>query len=119
MSEYKHTQIGHVIIWSLLVVAVLGAIKATFELGPHRELLLVGIVLLITLALFYKLTITIDDEFCARRWVLELSRRDADIAHRRMRTRSHSLVVRLGNSSDAVRLALQRFRLGRCGDQVA
>ncbi len=62
MSEYKHTQIGHVIIWSLLVVAVLGAIKATFELGPHRELLLVGIVLLITLALFYKLTITIDDE---------------------------------------------------------
>jgi len=62
VSEYKHTQIGHVIIWSLLVVAVLGAIKATFKLGPHRELLLVGIVLLITLALFYKLTITIDDE---------------------------------------------------------
>jgi hypothetical protein len=47
-------------------VAVLFAIKATFELGPHRELLLAGIVLLITLALFYKLTIRIDDEtLCA------------------------------------------------------
>ena len=58
---------GHVIIWSLLVAAVLFAINATFGSSPHREsLLVVSVVLLITLALFYKLTITINEEtLCA------------------------------------------------------
>ena len=67
MTEYERTQIGHVIIWSLLVLAVLFAINATVGSSPHREsLLVVSVVLLITLALFYKLTITINEEtLCA------------------------------------------------------
>jgi len=56
-----------VIIWSLFLPAVLFAINATFGSSPHGEsLLLVSVVLLITLALFYKLTITINQEnLCA------------------------------------------------------
>ena len=68
MTEYRHTQIGRVIIWALLVGSVCFAIGAIFESSLHRETLLVAsIVLLITLALFYELTITIDNEtLCAR-----------------------------------------------------
>ena len=67
MSEYERKQIGHVIIWSLFVPAVLFAINATVGSSPHREsLLVVSVVLLITFALFYKLTITINEEtLCA------------------------------------------------------
>ena len=67
MTRYEHRQIGYVIIWSLLVGIILLAIGAIFGSSPNREtLLIVSIVLLITLALFYKLTIRIDDErLCA------------------------------------------------------
>jgi hypothetical protein len=67
VTQYEHTQIGHVIIWSLFVPAALFAINATFRSSPHREsFLVVSVVLLITLALFYKLTITINEEtLCA------------------------------------------------------
>ena len=66
MSEYGHTQIGRVIIWSLLVGAVLFALGATFESSPHRVTLLLACMLLIILALFYKLTIRINNEsLCA------------------------------------------------------
>lgn len=62
MTRYGHTQIGHVVIWTLVAAAVLVALQATVKLGPHREpLLIVSVVLLIALALFYKLTITIDN----------------------------------------------------------
>jgi len=67
VTQYAHTQIGHVIIWALFVAAALFAINATFGSSPHREsLLVVSVVLLITLSLFYKLTITINEEtLCA------------------------------------------------------
>jgi hypothetical protein len=68
VTQYEHTQIGHVIIWSLFVAAVLFTIYATFGSSPHRggSLFVVSVVLLITLALFYKLTITIKEEtLCA------------------------------------------------------
>jgi hypothetical protein len=62
VTRYEHTQIGHVVIWTLVAAAVLVALQATVKLGPHREpLLIVSVVLLIALALFYKLTITIDN----------------------------------------------------------
>ena len=62
MTRYEHTQVGHVVIWTLVAAAVLVALQATVKLGPHREpLLIVSVVLLIALALFYKLTITIDN----------------------------------------------------------
>jgi hypothetical protein len=67
VTEYERTQVGHVTIWCLFVLAVLFAINATAGSSPHREsLLVVSVVLLITLALFYKLSITINEEtLCA------------------------------------------------------
>ena len=67
MTRYEHTQIGHVVIWSLLVGAVLFASGGLFESSSHRESFRLGsVVLLLILAVFYKLTITIGDE--ALRW---------------------------------------------------
>ena len=61
--RYQHTQIGHLIIWTLLIGAVLFAIGPVFESSPHPETaVIVSIVLLVILVLFYKLTISIDDE---------------------------------------------------------
>ncbi|MFL6500263.1 MAG: hypothetical protein ACJ8LL_06045 [Candidatus Udaeobacter sp.] len=63
MTRYEHTQIGHVIIWSLLAVILIvnGGL-----LGPHPRLLAASIILLVCLVLFYRLKITIDDEtLCA------------------------------------------------------
>jgi hypothetical protein len=63
VSKYKHTQIGHAIIWALLAGTVLFAVSAVFESSPHPwATLIVSIVLLVTLVLFYKLTVTVDDE---------------------------------------------------------
>jgi hypothetical protein len=62
VTRYEHTQIGHVIIWSLLAIILIasgGLIGSPF----HRELaLFVSIVLLVCLILFYRLRITIEDE---------------------------------------------------------
>ena len=62
MTRYEHTQIGHVIIWSLLAIILI----ASGELvGPsfHREPpVIVSIILPVCLVLFYKLRITIEDE---------------------------------------------------------
>ena len=63
MTRYEHTQIGHVIIWSLLAIILIvnGGL-----IGHHRPLLAASIILLVCLVLFYKLRITIDDEtLCA------------------------------------------------------
>ena len=67
MTRYAHTQIGHVIIWSLIGVIALIAITGFLGSSSHREVsVVVLIILLITLALFYKLTITINEEIlCA------------------------------------------------------
>ena len=63
MTRYEHTQIGYAMIWILAAAAVLAAIGATVESSLHREIpLVVLIVLLVTIPLFYKLTITINDE---------------------------------------------------------
>ena len=67
MTRYEHTQIGHVIIWSLLGVMMLVAITGTFHSSSHPANLLVPCVILsVALALFYKLTIKIDGKvLCA------------------------------------------------------
>lgn len=64
MRRYEHTQIGHVIIWSLLAIIL---IVSGFAGLSHREIpLVVPIILLVCLVLFYKLRITIEDEtLCA------------------------------------------------------
>jgi hypothetical protein len=66
VTRYEHTQIGHVIIWSLLAI-ILIASGALIGSPFHREPpLVVSIILLVCLALFYKLKITIEDEtLCA------------------------------------------------------
>jgi hypothetical protein len=81
VTQYEHTQIGHVIIWSLLVPAVLFAINATFGSSPHREsLLVVSVVLLITLALFYKLTIAINEEALCASFGIGMIRKRVSVA---------------------------------------
>jgi hypothetical protein len=64
MTRYEHTQIGHVIIWSLLAIILIASGLAGLS---HREIpLVVSIILLTCLVLFYKLRITIDGEtLCA------------------------------------------------------
>lgn len=66
MTRYEHTQIGHVITWSLLAI-ILIASGGLIGSPPHRGApLVVSIILLGCLVLFYKLTITIEDEsLCA------------------------------------------------------
>jgi hypothetical protein len=81
VSEYARAQIGHVIIWSLFVPAVLFAINATFGSSPHRESLsVVSVVLLITLALFYKLTITINEETLCASFGIGMIRKRVSVA---------------------------------------
>jgi hypothetical protein len=66
VTRYQHTQIGHVIIWSLLaivLIATVGLMGPSFHRGPP---FIVSIILLFCLVLFYKLKITIDNEIlCA------------------------------------------------------
>jgi hypothetical protein len=63
VTRYERTQTGWAIIWVLFVAALLVAIGRFFQAPPAREIsLIVSVLLLITIAAFYKLTITIDAE---------------------------------------------------------
>ena len=65
MTRYEHTQIGHVIIWSVLAIILVTSIGliGSFHRQPP---FIISIILLVCLVLFYKLSITIDDEnLCA------------------------------------------------------
>jgi len=62
VTRYEHTQIGHVIIWSLLAIILIvsgGLIGSSSNREPS---LIVSIILLVCLVLFYKLRITLGDE---------------------------------------------------------
>jgi hypothetical protein len=62
VTRYGHTQIGHVIIWSLLAIVLITS-GALIGSSFHREPpLVVSIILLVCLALFYKRKISIEDE---------------------------------------------------------
>ena len=64
MTRYEHTQIGHVIIWSLLAIILIA--NGVTGAVAHWPALIVSLILLICLILFYKLRITIeDDTLCA------------------------------------------------------
>jgi hypothetical protein len=58
VTRYEHTQIGHVIIWSLLAIIL---IASGGLISHHPPLIIVSIVLLVSVALFYRLKITIED----------------------------------------------------------
>lgn len=66
MRRYEHTQIGHVIIWSVLAIILIAG-SGLIGSSSHREPpVIVSIILPICLVLFYKLRITIeDDTLCA------------------------------------------------------
>jgi hypothetical protein len=62
VTRYEHTQIGHVIIWSLLAIILIasgGLMGSPFHREPPA---VVSIILLVCLVLFYRLRITIEDE---------------------------------------------------------
>jgi hypothetical protein len=82
VTRYEHTQIGQVIIWSLLAIILIasgGWVASSSQPGPP---VVVSIILLVCLILFYKLRITIEDQtLCAsfglgvirkRVWVAEI-----------------------------------------------
>jgi hypothetical protein len=63
VTRYEHTQIGHVIIWS--VIAMLLVLNGGL-IGQRALPLTASIILLVCLVLFYRLKITIDDKtLCA------------------------------------------------------
>ena len=63
MTRYEHTQIGHVIIWSILAIIL---IASSGLIGHHASPMIISIILLVCLVLFYRLRITIEDEtLCA------------------------------------------------------
>jgi len=67
VNRYRHTQIGHVIIWPLLPFIVLIGSGGFVGSLYHRQPPLVALIVLVAaLLLFYKLTIKIGDEtLCA------------------------------------------------------
>ena len=60
MTRYEHTQIGHVIIWTLLGIILIA--NGVTEALAHWPTLVVSLILLLCLVLFYRLKITIEDE---------------------------------------------------------
>jgi len=63
VTRYEHTQIGHVIIWSLLPIIV---IASAGLISHHPPPFIVLLLLLICIVLFYRLKITIEDQtLCA------------------------------------------------------
>jgi hypothetical protein len=63
VTRYEHRQIGHVLIWALLGASVLVWVGPISHGAPPLGSSLVSpAVFLITAALFYKLTIKIDDQ---------------------------------------------------------
>ena len=63
MMRYEHTQIGHVIIWSLLAIILIASGGLA---GHHASPIIISIILLVCLVLFYRLKIVIENEtLCA------------------------------------------------------
>jgi len=63
VTRYEHTQIGHVIIWSLLAIIL---IASGGLISHHAPPVIVAVILLVCVVLFYRLKITIENEtLCA------------------------------------------------------
>ena len=81
MTRYAHTQIGYVIIWSLAGVIALIAITGFIGSSSHREVpLIVLIILLVSLALFYNLRITIEDDTLRASFGIGIIRKNVPLA---------------------------------------
>jgi len=77
VTRYEHTQIGHVIIWSVLAIIL---IANGGLIGHHGSPLVVSIILLVCLVLFYKLRITIEDETLRASFGLGIIRKKVRLA---------------------------------------
>ncbi len=63
MTRYKHTQIGHVVIWAVLVISVVVAIETISQPSRSHEIsVVISLLLLVTIPLFCRLRIEIDDQ---------------------------------------------------------
>ena len=63
MTRYKHTQIGHVVIWAVLVISVVVAIGTISQPSRSHEIsVVISLLLFVTIPLFCKLRIEIDDQ---------------------------------------------------------
>jgi len=81
VTEYEHTQIGHVAIWALLVPAILFALGAMSQSPPDQGIsFVISLVFLITIALFYKLTITINEETLSASFGIGIIRKRVSVA---------------------------------------
>jgi hypothetical protein len=81
VTRYAHTQIGYVIIWSLAGVIALIAITGLIGSSSHRKVpLIVLIILLVSLALFYKLRITIEDDALRASFGIGIIRKNVRLA---------------------------------------
>jgi len=108
--RYEHTQIGYLTICVLFGAAIFVAITG-IATPPGRHGLLINavieMILVICAIVFSKLTIKIDGETLRTCFAMGLiCKKDSAGGDCRLGTNSHPLVVWLGNSSDAVRLAL-------------
>jgi hypothetical protein len=80
VTRYEHTQIGHVIIWPLLAI-ILFVTGGLIGSPSHRETpLAVSIILLVSIALFYKLTITIENETFSASFGIGIIRKKVSLA---------------------------------------
>lgn len=80
MTRYKRTQIGHVIIWSVLAIIVI-ADGGLIGSSSHREPpVIVSIILLVCIVLFYKLRITIEDDTLCLSFGIGTIRESAPVA---------------------------------------
>jgi hypothetical protein len=59
VTRYEHTQIGHVIIWSLLAIILIASGRLIGSLFHREPPVVISIILLVCLVLFYRLRITI------------------------------------------------------------
>jgi len=63
VTRYKHTQIGHVVIWAVLVISVVVAIETISQPSRSHEIsVVISLLLLVTIPLFCRLRIEIDDQ---------------------------------------------------------
>ncbi len=81
MTRYKHTQIGHAVIWAVLVVSVVVAI-GTISQSPrsHEISVVISLLLLVTIPLFCKLTIEIDDQILRASFGIGLIKKKVPLA---------------------------------------
>jgi hypothetical protein len=108
VTRYKHTQIGHVVIWAVLVISVVVAIGTISQPSRSHEIsVVISLLLLVTIPLFCKLRIEIDDQTLLASFGIGLIRKKVPLGQIiACEPNPDPLLVRLGNSSDAVRVAL-------------